>query len=85
MKKIDCQHKKIMKNGKIDCHLIHFENMIDELEQLEIFKNINFDDFPKINKSKNSKLNYEDIYDQELKDLVYNTFKKDFEYFGYER
>lgn len=66
-------------------HIIHFENLIDELKNIECFKNIvDFNNYPRLNASHNSKINYNDIYDKELKDLVFNKYKKDFELFGYE-
>ena len=69
----------------IDFHIIHYENLLNELKQIECFKNIyNFENYPHQNASINNKLNKNDIYDTELKNLVYNKFKKDFELFGYE-
>ena len=44
---------------------------------------VNFDKYPKLNSSVNSKKDYRLYYDKTLKDLVYNTFKKDFDRFGY--
>jgi len=66
-------------------HIIHFENLIDELKELECFKDIvNFNNYPTLNASNNSKKNYNEILDKELKDLIFNKYKKDFELFGYE-
>lgn len=66
-------------------HIIHFENLIDELKNIECFKNIvNFNNYPTLNASSNSKEKYNKIYDKELKDLVFNKYKKDFELFDYE-
>lgn len=74
------QHKLINKNF----HIIHFENLINELKDIECFKGIvDFNNYPKINSSINTLLNYNEIYDKELKYLVYNKYKKDFELFGY--
>lgn len=66
-------------------HKIHFENMIEELKQLDIFKNTKytFEDYPRLNSSINFNLNWEELYDKEVKDLVYKTFKKDFQVCGY--
>lgn len=66
-------------------HKIHFENMIEELKELDIFKNTKytFEDFPRLNSSVNFKYNWEDLYDQETKDIVYEKFHKDFEVCGY--
>lgn len=80
-KKRSFQHKYIDKSF----HIIYFENLIEDLKKIECFKNVvNFDNYPKLNISSNSKLNYEELFDKELKDLVYNKYKKDFELFGYE-
>lgn len=66
-------------------HIIHFENLINELKNIECFKNIvDFNNYPTLNASSNSKRNYNKIYDKELKDLVFKKCKKDFELFGYE-
>jgi len=66
-------------------HIIHFENLINELKNIECFKEIvDFNNYPTLNASSNSKRNYNEIYDEELKDLVFNKYKKDFELFGYE-
>ncbi len=66
-------------------HIIHFENLIDELKNIECFKNIvDFNNYPTLNASSNSKEKYNKIYDKELKDLVFNKYKKDFELFDYE-
>ena len=65
-------------------HIIYFENLIDELKNIECFKDIvDFDNYPTLNASSNSKKNYIKIFDKELKDLVFNKYKKDFELFGY--
>ena len=65
-------------------HIIHFENLINELKNIEWFKEIvDFNNYPTLNASSNSKRNYNEIYDKELKDLVFNKYKKDFELFGY--
>jgi hypothetical protein len=66
-------------------HIIHFENLINELKNIECFKEIvDFNNYPTLNASSNFKRNYNEIYDKELKDLVFNKYKKDFELFGYE-
>ena len=63
---------------------IHFENLIDELKNIECFKGIvDFNNYPTLNTSSNSKRNYNEIFDKELKDLVFNKYKKDFELFDY--
>ncbi len=65
-------------------HIIRFENLINELKNIECLKEIvNFNNYPTLNASSNSKRNYNEIYDKELKDLVFNKYKKDFELFGY--
>tara|TARA_X000000950_G_scaffold162290_1_gene198420 strand:- start:861 stop:1448 length:588 start_codon:yes stop_codon:yes gene_type:complete len=66
-------------------HIIHFENLVNELKNIECFKGIvNFNNYPILNASSNSKRNYNEIFDKKLKDLVFNMYKKDFELFGYE-
>lgn len=63
--------------------IVRFENMINDFKDIDIFKNIDFSRFPHINKSKNNKNKYQKFYDNELQDLVYNTYLKDFEEFNY--
>jgi len=66
-------------------HIIYYENLVNELKNIECFKDIiDFYNYPRLNSSSNSKVNYNEIYDKELKDLVFNKYKKDFELFGYE-
>lgn len=66
-------------------HIVHFENLIDELKDIECLKElVDFNNYPTLNASHNSKINYNDVFDKELKDLVFNKYKKDFELFGYE-
>lgn len=67
-----------------DFYIVHFENIINELKQIYVFKDkCNFDNYPQLNSSINSKIDYNTIYDKEIKDLVYNKFKKYFYLFGY--
>jgi len=67
-------------------HIVHYENLIDELKQIRFFQGkCSFDNYPHLNASSNRKVNQRRIYDEELKDLVYHKFKKDFELFGYDR
>ena len=76
----DFQHKYIDKTF----HIIHFENLIDELKNIECFKDIiDFNNYPSLNTSSNSKEICNKIFDKELKDLVFNKYKKDFELFDY--
>ena len=79
----DYQYKYIMYQGKHNFHIIHYENMMEEFKQMDIFKDISFDHYPVLNASENSKKRFQDRYDKELQDLVYNKWKKDFELFGY--
>ena len=66
-------------------HIIHYENLINELKNIECFKEaVDFNNYPTLNASSNSEINYNEIYDEELKDLVFNKYKEDFELFGYE-
>jgi len=67
-----------------DMQLIKYENLITGLKKIKIFKNkVNFDAYPSLNCSINSKMNYRKFYDKKLKDLVYNKFLKDFDVLGY--
>ena len=77
-----CQYKYIDNTF----HIVYYEDLINGLKQLDYFKyKVNFDNYPVLNKSYNSKINYNDLYDKELKKLVYDKFKKDFELFGYKK
>ena len=54
---------------------------------IDICKNLNIDK-KLIKTEKNStkfNYNYEDYYDQELKDIVYDLYKDDFKIFNYEK
>tara|TARA_R100000742_G_C4196702_1_gene27080 strand:- start:307 stop:567 length:261 start_codon:yes stop_codon:yes gene_type:complete len=74
------QHRFIRK----DFHLVRFENLINELKQVKIFKDsCNFNDYPRLNTSANFKIDHRKVYDRELKDLAYDKFKQDFEILGY--
>jgi hypothetical protein len=65
-------------------YVIHYENLINELKNIKIFKNIvNFNNYPKLNVSYNSKISYTDIFDEELKNLIFNKYMYDFKTFGY--
>jgi hypothetical protein len=79
----DYQYKYIMYKGTHDFQIIHYENMMEEIKKMEIFKHISFENYPLLNASENSKKRFQDRYDKELQDLVYNKWKKDFELFGY--
>ena len=76
------QHNYITQN----VHIIHFENLIAELKSIECLKGVvDFNNYPTLNASSNSKKKYTEIYDndKELKDLVFQKYQKDFEQFGY--
>jgi hypothetical protein len=85
----DFQYKYIMNpyENKHNFHIVHYENMMEELKQLPVFqkkeKDISFEKYPVLNASENSKKRFQERYDKELQDLVYNKWKKDFELFGY--
>ena len=65
-------------------HIVYFENLINDLKKIECFKgHVDFEDYPTLNASFNSKIDYNEIYDKELKELVYNKYEKDFIRFGY--
>lgn len=67
--------------------IIYYENMINELNNIELFKNLNLDfiNLPNINLNKNKTSSYDKFYDTELRDLVYNVFEKDFITFNYNK
>lgn len=68
------------------CHTIHYENLIDELKNIDCFKGVvDFEDYPKLNSSANCKELYHKVYDndEELKNIIFEKFKKEFEMFGY--
>jgi hypothetical protein len=79
----DFQHTYILNNDKHDFHIVHYENMMEELKQMEIFKNLSFENYPVLNASENSKTRFQDRYDKELQDFVFKKWKKDFDLFGY--
>lgn len=65
-------------------HIVHYENLINELKNIKCFKNIvNFNNYPKLNVSYNSRISYTDIFDEELKNLIFNKYMYDFKTFGY--
>jgi hypothetical protein len=67
-------------------HIVKYENLIDELKNMKYFSSIiDFDNLTKSNVSYNSKLNYNDILDEECKNIIYTLYKKDFDIFGYKR
>ena len=71
----------ILIDDKIMCDIVYYENLIQDLRNLKCLKNINMDNYPKINVSNNR--NYRQYYDDELKELVYNKTKRDFDHFNY--
>jgi len=67
-------------------HIVHFENLINELKETPPLKSLDFEkDYPHINASINNNLDWRKLYDQELRDLVYTKFKRDFIFFNYSR
>jgi len=71
-------------HGKIKCkHILKFENLDKEFEELNTKFNIEHVKLNKNNKSK-SKLNVDDLTPQS-KELIYSVYKKDFELFGYKK
>ena len=79
------RNNKSFQNKYIDnsFNIVRFEKLIEELKNIKHFKNIvDFNDYPKLNASSNSKKNYKKILDKELKDLIFNKYKKDFQLFG---
>ena len=67
-------------------YIVYFENLINDLKKIECLKGyVDFNDYPRLNASHNSEIDYNEIYDTELKELVYNKYKKDFIRFGYLR
>lgn len=79
------QHKYI----NDDYHIIHYENLVEELKGIECLKQYDFDQLPKINvnraRQNTPTLSYEELYDEEMKSLVYGYYKKEFESFGYHK
>ena len=76
------------KTQKIDCEIIHYENLIPELKQISTFQGkYDFDDYPTLNASANSKIDYHIYYNKytDLQGIVYKKFKKDFEFFDYKK
>ena len=73
--------------------IIRYENLMNELKELPPFTSLNLNDndkgndYPHINASINSSKPFfwKDIYDDELKDLVYKKYQKDFEIFNYDK
>jgi hypothetical protein len=69
-------------------HIVYFEDLVQNLKNLNYFNDvidINYDKFPKLNISYNSEINYENVLDEECKNIVYNKYKKDFELFNYKK
>lgn len=75
------QHKYINNNF----YIIRYENLMYGLKNIKPLKRVvNFNKYPMLNNSCNSKKKYKSIFkDKYLKDLVYNKFKKDFILFDY--
>ena len=73
--------------NKIDptVHIIRFEDLINGLKETPPLKDFDFEkDYPHINASTNTRLDWTKLYDQELRDLVYKKYKRDFIFFNYE-
>ena len=69
-----------------DCHIIHFENLIDGLKEIPCFKNVvDFDNYPRKNVNSGFKKSYDHYLDDKIKDMIYKKFKKDFRIFGYQK
>ena len=66
-------------------YIVRYENLVRGLKNINSLKKvIKFNQYPKINKSINSNQIYKNVYkDKQIKDLVYNKYKKDFLLFGY--
>ena len=82
------QYAYILKNNKIDhgVHIIHYENLINELNNIEIFNMLDFNNLPKKNVSINSKKTHiDDLLDDELKNIIYEKYKLDFLIFNYKK
>ena len=82
------QYDYIKINDKLHVDkIVKFENLINDLKDIKIFKDIDFNDFPHVNKSIPLKQDYKIFFSEnkDLSDLYYEQFKIDFEYFGYDR
>lgn len=78
------QWRYIEYNGEIKCHTVHFENIIEELKDIPCFRRMDFSQFPQLNRSMNSKLDYKTLLDDEVKQIIYSKYRIDFDLFGYE-
>lgn len=70
-------------NKKIVNFIGKFENLDDEWKKLCDLLEIEYDKLPIKNASKHK--NWEEVYDDKMKNIVYNLFSEDFECFGYEK
>jgi len=69
-------------NGLLLDYIIKFENLENELKNMFKSLNLDYPDIPTINISNHK--NYREYYDNETKEFIYELFKKDINYFGYE-
>ena len=73
-------------NGKIMMNdVLYFENLAEEFENFSIKYNLKLGKLPHINKRTRNKKNIKDYYNQELADIVYNTYRLDFKILGYKK
>lgn len=63
-------------------YIIEYKNLTKEFENMFKYLNLDPPKLPIINKSNHK--NYQEYYDEESKNFVYELFKKDINYFGYE-
>lgn len=61
--------------------IVKYENLVEGLSSIPKLSKFNFSNLPRLNVSRNNS----SYYDKELKELVYNKFRKDFELFGYKK
>ena len=69
--------------NKVNINIIYFENLVENLKKIECLRDMNFNNFPHINKL--NELYNENLLDDEVKEYIYNTFKIDFDYFHYNK
>lgn len=62
--------------------IVKFESLVTGLSSIPRLSRFNFSNLPKLNVSRNE---FQRFYDNELKDLVWTKFKKDFELLGYQK
>ena len=65
--------------------VLYFENLSEEFDNFSQKYNLKLGELPHINKRTRNKKNIKDYYNQELADIVYNTYRLDFKILGYKK